>query len=493
MGYDFESDKKYNIEGNISVTIDLPKTCYSPGETLNGKIVLRQKTGNTQALLSDPRATIFLTEYACYDYMEEVWDPISRTNKYKSLTAEDEHQLLMQPCNFSNFYNANLGSLVEIPFQFVVPLNSYPSCIFDSSTYVKHYLCIDFPGVQAKKTVVIIIKNPKYFNDYNKLYQAPATCYKEATKHKLFFSKGSYNATLKLPRNAFSYDEMIPFTIDIDASKLSMNIKAIKISLNRNSKKNFQHNHNELRSENKKELVSRRIELQKGQKTYHLEDCLQFQGDSLINPKDVYSKLDGDKRKYSEKYSGVKLFPSCYGGLLSCEYYVKMTLEMDSMLSTDEKLKINVDVYDPYVPPYNANAPPQPYGAPPQPYGPPQPGYPQAPQPYGPPQPGYPQPPQPGYPQPPQSYGPPQPGYPQPPKPYAPPQPGYPQPYQPPQPNYPPPYPQQPPAYQPPYQMPPSVPPANVPPSNDYQDLPSQGDLEKNNPPPYQSYPSFGH
>ena len=44
----------------------------------------------------------------------------------------------------------------------------------------------------------------------------------------------------------------------------------------------------------------------------------------------------------------IKLYPSCYGGLLSCEYYIKIKFEMDTLFSTDSTFSISVDFYEPF-------------------------------------------------------------------------------------------------------------------------------------------------
>jgi hypothetical protein len=491
MGYDFESDKKYNIEKFVSMTIQLNKTCYSPGEYVNGTIILKPKEGLQQPLLQDTNATLYLTEFFYYRYHENQYDPHKKRNESVPKDAEESVPLLTLPMNFSNFYNANIMTTVNIPFQIQIPMTCYPSCIFDSLTYVKHYLAIDFPSIRAKKTEIIVIKNNSYFSKYNGLYQEPAVCYKETTKRKLFVSQGSFSANLKLPRNTFSYDEMIPFEVDIDATKLSIAIRAIRISINRNQRKNYQRNHQEARGQNKKECITKIIPLPKGQKKHHIEDVIQLKPEN--NPKETYKILDTDKRKYSEKYSGVKLSPTCYGGLLSCEYYIKMVLEMDTMLSTDEDIRIPIDLYEPFMPSYAPNS-----QYPQQPYPQTQPPYPQQ-QPYPPQQPYPQQPPQQPYPQPqyPPQQQPPQQPYPQPqyPPQQQPPQQPYPQPQYPPQQ----PYPQQ----QYPPQMPPQTIPASIPknenPNNQGPNLPSQAEVYNNNyqkpsePPSNQinSYPSF--
>ena len=67
-----------------------------------------------------------------------------------------------------------------------------------------------------------------------------------------------------------------------------------------------------------------------------------------MNPKEVYNYLDNDKRKHNDKFKDIKLFPTCYGGLISCEYYIKITFEMDSLFSSNEQIKIPIDFYEPF-------------------------------------------------------------------------------------------------------------------------------------------------
>ena len=225
MGYDFETDKKYNIEKHVAMDLEIEKTCYSGGEFVHGTITLRPKEGLQNPLLSNPLATLYLTEDFYYTYSENEYNPRTQRNEFVTKVAEEHNIPLTLPLDFQNFYNANIMNTVKIPFQFQIPVNIYPTCIFSSSAYVKHYMSIDFPSIMAKKTLIIIIKNNSYFNKYNNLLLQPAVCYKEEKKHKFLVSKGSFNATLTLPINLFSYDEMIPFDVDIDATKLSMDIK----------------------------------------------------------------------------------------------------------------------------------------------------------------------------------------------------------------------------------------------------------------------------
>ena len=497
MGYDFEADKEYNYESTISMTIDLGKTCFCPGEYVNGFIILKPKQGNTQQFLQNPNATLYITEYSYYTYSVNEVDP--RTNQTHLVTkkAEENVSVLNLPLNFSNFQNGNINNELKMPFNFQIPLRIYPSCFFGSNTFIKHYLAIDFPSISAKKTCIIVIKNPPYFSDYNHLYQSPAMVYKEMKKHKLVFSQGSFTASIKVPKNAYPYDEYLPFEVNMDLTKMSLNIKNIKITLRRTSSKNLQYEHDKSFSKSTDVVAKKNLSFNKGQKKIHIEDVIIINADK--NPKNIYKKLDTDNRKVSEKYKGIYIYPTCYGGLLSVEYFIKMEIEMDTFWSTNEEFFIPIDFYEPFA---NApNAPNQsnmPY--PQQPYPPQMPphgGY--GPRQSYPPQQPYPQQ-QPPYP-PHGGYGPQQ-SYP-PQQPYPQQQPPYPQqPYPPQQPPYPqqqPPYPQQP--YPPQQQYPPQMSNQVPPPQNEQNNLPTMDEIMKkpvdnNNPPPpsggnNNSYPTF--
>ena len=382
MGVDFEADKQYNYENTVSMELEFEKTCFSPGEYVNGSIHLRPKPGNTNSFLDNPQASLYITEYAYYTYSVNEVDPRTNQTHYVSKVAEENIPVLNIPLNFSNFQNANINNGLKLPFTFQVPLRIYPSCMFNSSTFIKHYLCVEFPSIQAKKTTIIVIKNPPYFSNYNRLYQSPAMCYKEIKKSKLFFSQGSFTASLKLQKNAFAYDEMIPFEIDIDATKLSIDIKGVKVKIRRSTSKNLQYQHDKSFSKSTDSVAKKYCNnFTKGQKKIHIEDVISL--DAEQNPKNIYKRLDGDKRKINEKFSGIKIYPTCYGGLLSVDYLILMEVEMDTLLSTNEELFIPIDLYEPFAnAPNSNNLPQQPYPPQQQPYPPQQQPYPPQQQPY---------------------------------------------------------------------------------------------------------------
>ena len=345
--YDFENDKNYNFENSISMLLELGKTCFSPGEYVKGGIILQPKEGNVLKSLDNPNAFLSLTQNSYYTYTVEEMDTYNNRRRYVTREAKEMSPILNIPLNFSNYQNADLNTIIKIPFEFQIPLRIYPSCFFGTKTYVKHFLSLDFPSISAKKSLIIIIKNPPYFSVFNHLYQSPAMCYKEMKKHKIIFSQGSFVASVRLPKNAFKYEEPIPFEIDIDMTKLAISVKYIKISIRRTSNKNIMYDHSKPYKTEKNEIAKKNFTINNPmERKIHITDNIIIEQDK--NPINIYRKLDSDNRKADQKFNGIYLYPTCFGGLLSVEYFFKMEIVMDSFWSANEEFLIPIDLFEPF-------------------------------------------------------------------------------------------------------------------------------------------------
>ena len=156
MGYDFESERFANYENNISLAVELDKTCFSKEEYIEGNLNLKLKNG-LQTSLEEPIAIFSLDEYHHYYYNINMEDK-----------GEEEHySLFSTKIRFPNFQGANIMKKLKIPFRIQVPASAYPTCIFSKSSYVHHYLSVEFPSIAAKKTVVIVVKNNAHFTKEN--------------------------------------------------------------------------------------------------------------------------------------------------------------------------------------------------------------------------------------------------------------------------------------------------------------------------------------
>ena len=158
MGYDFEADKQYNFETSVSMILELNKTCFTPGEYINGTITLRPKEGDSPPFLQDPRATLYLTEYAYYTYMENEIDPRTNQSTFVSKVAEENIPLLSIPLDFSQFRDTNISSCPKLPFTCQIPLVIYPSCLFGAKTFVKHIYVWIFLALDQKKLALLLLK-----------------------------------------------------------------------------------------------------------------------------------------------------------------------------------------------------------------------------------------------------------------------------------------------------------------------------------------------
>jgi hypothetical protein len=348
---EFGENKNNNYESNLAMNIEINKSCYSKGEIIQGYISIFSKNILEPTTLINPFFEIILKEMHYYLYC----DNIIKTKKISGIigntTKEENFILLSKTLVFKEYNGLNISSeALKIPFQIKIPETAYPSCIFDSNSYVKHSLVIKFPFIKTQKTLTIIIKNNIYFSNENRLLKSPLIIKKEISKHQmLFLNSGSFKFNITLPKNIFSYEEVVPFLIDIESNNLSFYIKGITVSLYRIVKYNQQNKHNVNIFKENKELISKYIPLTKKDPHMYIEDKIQLPiFPEEFNPKVIYSILDNERKNlnYDDKFKNIKLFPACYGGLLSCQYFIKFIFDMESFLTTNEEINIPLDFYE---------------------------------------------------------------------------------------------------------------------------------------------------
>ena len=351
MQTNFNLGDKFNYEKDVSLSLELDKTCYSKGELIKGTITLTPSQNSKHTELLNPFAKMSFQEKQNYDYInvfhEKDRDIIRPTKK----NIQEIISLGSSTMNFSNYENAKLFPSLKIPFQIRVPNNAYPSCFFEPNCYVIHFLTCEFESLQVKKSVMIIIKNNYYFSKENQLLKIPTIEQKTITKHKFgVFSCGYFNIKITLEKNICPYTENLPITIDIDCSKLKMIIlKGVKIIIYRIYSKNNQKNKNFIQEKKEEEIVRKTLPLREGEKKYHIEDSIKLPISSNdLNPEEIYKLLDNDKKKENQKFENIRLFPSCSGGLLSCKYFIKILFETNTIFSTNEDIDIFVDFYSPF-------------------------------------------------------------------------------------------------------------------------------------------------
>ena len=155
---------------------------------------------------------------------------------------------------------------------------------------------------------------------------------------------GEIKATLTLPKNAYKYNEAIYFIMEIDCSKLSIDINGVKISLNVTLKNNDTPNGID-DNNNKKpiEIIMKKIIVDKGKKNYYIDDFIKLP-ENIYNPETLYKKYDDLKKIIFD--NNTFLYQSCYEDILNCQYTIKALIEINSMFSTNEFIEIPIDFYE---------------------------------------------------------------------------------------------------------------------------------------------------
>ena len=353
----FESNLNLSIQSNpendISLDIELNKTCFSKDEYIYGIIVLTPKINSFIKEFLNPYALISIQEKHNYEYLDSSYDQENDEIKPTKKSINEFKTLIKTQYNFSNYLNSSMIPCLKIQFRIKVPNNAYPSCLFDKNTFVIHYLTIEFESLKAKKSEIIIIKNSPYFTKENGLLKIPAVYKHILTKHKyVIFDCGYMEVKITLEKNICPYNENLPIEINIDCSKLDkIKVKGVKIYMYRSYKENNPNNKKIIYEKKIEEIVRKTLPLREGEKTYHIEDGIKLPLSSNdLNPEEVYKILDKDKREPNLKFNNIKLYPSCNGGLLSCLYYITIVIETNTLFSTNEEIIIPIDFYSPFIP-----------------------------------------------------------------------------------------------------------------------------------------------
>ena len=348
MQNDFYLGDEFNYENDVSLSIELDKTCYSKGEKINGTLILIPEQNSTHTELVNPYAKFSFIEKQCYEFLETFYEKDRDIIKPTRKNIEEIKILGSYPMNFSKYEKSKMLPNLKIPFQIMIPINAYPSLISDKNTYILHFLTCELESLKVKKSIPFIIKNNPYFTKENKLLKIPYETKQLIGKHKFaIISCGNFEVKINLEKNICPYNENLPITIDIDCSNLNnIKLKGVNIYIFRTFRKNSQKNKNLMKEEKTEEIVRKTLPLREGEITYHIEDGIKLPiSSNNLNPEIVYQLLDKNKDQGMKKFQNIKLFPSCSGGLLSCNYFLKIIIETNTLFSTNEEMIIPVDFY----------------------------------------------------------------------------------------------------------------------------------------------------
>ena len=81
--YDFDHNFKYNHDSQVSLTINIPKTCYSKGEFIKGNLYLKTKQYMQEIYLLNPQLSVSFTELHIEGQQESDFDFDDKKDKSK--------------------------------------------------------------------------------------------------------------------------------------------------------------------------------------------------------------------------------------------------------------------------------------------------------------------------------------------------------------------------------------------------------------------------
>ena len=330
-----ENDKN---SGLVNLNIELQKTCYFPGETINGLLIFTPKSGITDALFNDTYSHFVISQKQFYYFRTS--SPYNVNNQVMEDTI-----LLEKDFNFNNFLNENILIEMKIPFSIQLPINAYPSCFFSGQlAYVTHSLQVEFPKLKAYKSINFIVKNSQYFNNINGLLKEPCQIFKNINKSKFIFKNGNFNTLIKLQKNYFSYDEPVVYDIYLDFSNLDLEINELIIRIIKSCQRNFKNDHNKALILSNDDVAIQKIPLDKNTKKFHFKDAIKI--DKSHIPSSSYQNMDINGPFELKENKNFTLTPCCYGGLLSVSFTLNIKLVFDSLLTFNEEFNIPLDFYE---------------------------------------------------------------------------------------------------------------------------------------------------
>ena len=343
MGANFEKDEEYNIEKKVKLILQINKSCYFPGETITGSITISQKEPLDNPLLVNPEVTFTLMQSDSY----KIPHPTGKTVGMH--TVEEKKTLLTETKKFEDFENANIRDIILIPFTLKIPNDTtvLPTLNFPKHAARCHYLTVFIPSIEAKKSIILIIKNQNYFKKTLNMCKAPAKETKNINK-----KKGNFNCSLALPRNTFYYNEEIPFVLKMDCSLLDdTSIKTVEVTIERIEKMNEKVSHHNTVKQTKKVLASKKFKFDdKTQKEVELKDSISIPNTEKPTKTDyvpaIYDALDLIPRdQLYKKFDDYELCPPSYHAMLTIDYILKASMKFTAVLATDEEISVPFDIF----------------------------------------------------------------------------------------------------------------------------------------------------
>ena len=144
---------KYNKKGNVKIIPSFNKVCFFPGEKMEGNIKLIPQMGLYNECRNFCELVITMTQHSYYIY------PVG--SDYES--DEEVIVLMTHKFRFSDFIDLEDEIEMNLPVSYILPTYTRPSIYIDKRNYVKHFICVEYPHFNIKRTFIFVVKN--YFND----------------------------------------------------------------------------------------------------------------------------------------------------------------------------------------------------------------------------------------------------------------------------------------------------------------------------------------
>ena len=343
MGNSFKS--LYNKEKDIELRIILNKACYYPGEIINGTLSIKAKPQLKQTIFNETTTVIKIIQLQHYSYSTG-----SGKNR-RTVHVHDDTYIFIDKNDFINFKGSNLLTGINLPFSIEIPYDIQPTVLF-GSYYIKHLIYFEIPGLESKRALMIFIKSFKKFTLENGLLKKPAIGFGDFYKKKKSqYMGGKLSCLLKLPKNSFSFFDIIPFELYLDCTELNMDIKSTKITLNKsiyaNYKKDKKRHHKTPLNE---DLIFKEFILDKSLNKYEIKDSLQLKENNdffeKIYPQQKYENFDKLKEiELDYDLNKIRLSPFCLGGLISVEFTINVEIEY-KMKRKKSSFKLPIQFYD---------------------------------------------------------------------------------------------------------------------------------------------------
>ena len=253
----------------MTLKVTLDKVCYYPEELIKGSINLQLNKVLNDSIFNETSAIIKIIQKQQYI--------IPGGDDGDTYVTEEEDLLILNK-DFITFKGANLLLGINIPFSIEIPKNILASCYY-SRHFIKHFVYFEFPGIKAKRTLMIFIKGYKNYTLENKLLKMPASSFGDFYKKKKSkYKGGKISCLLRIPKNSFDYKEVIPFEIYLNCTELNMEICAIKISLFKILYWNEKNDHKKhYRVHKKMELASKIFPINKFLTKHEIKDNINVQ------------------------------------------------------------------------------------------------------------------------------------------------------------------------------------------------------------------------